>query len=355
MRKLLISVLLCFSAVVYAEQPALKNDAPTVYQVVKGDTLWHITGRFFSNPWLWPKIWAKNPQIANPHWIYPGDEIFLVKVNGQPRLALKRGDAYLKATGSGVGDKVKLLPQMRVANLSPVPTLPVETIAPFLRSSLVIKPGELDKAPYVVGTDDQRLLSAAGQLLYVRGTLPYDEGEWRLYRPGSMLTENLGEKKIAYGQEAKYIATLKLETEAESGDIHKFEVLHVAEEIRSGDRLVKMPADDPYAPFAPSYPADPDVKGRILAVPSGVAYTGRNDIVILNVGEDSALEPGNILQINAAGEQVKDPFTKEVVTLPDSRAGVLMVFKVFDHTSYALVLKAERTLRVGDKVVSPDY
>ncbi|MFP8966974.1 LysM peptidoglycan-binding domain-containing protein [Pokkaliibacter sp. CJK22405] len=353
MRTFFVALLLLLSATAWAEKPTLRDGAPKTYTVVKGDTLWGITGRFFQNPWLWPQLWAKNPQIENPHWIYPGDTIHMVYVNGQPRLVVKRGEAGAKA--SATGSKVKLVPETRVSLLSPIPTLPPEVIGPFLRDNLIIQPGDLDSSPYVLGTDDQRLLSSAGQTLYVRGVLPEEAGEWRLYRPSTLLKEKVNGKDVAFGQEAKYIATLKLDKPAEDSDISTFTVQSIAEEVRIGDRLVKVPANDAYEAFAPAYPMDTELNGHILALASGVAYTGRDDIVILDRGADYDLQRGTILQINAAGETVKDPVSGDPVTLPDSRAGVLLVFKVFDHTSYALVIKAERTLHVGDKVVAPDF
>lgn len=342
-RLLMVALLACWALVVQAETPQLKGDAPQHYTVVKGDTLWHITGRFFSNPWLWPQLWAKNPQIANPHLIYPGDQIHLVKVNGQPRLVLKRGDS-----------NAKLLAQTKVSELIPVPTLPLSTIGPFLRDSLIDDPSTFLQAPYVVGSESKKLLSGPGDLIYVRGPLPYKEREWRLYRPARMLKQELAEdKEVVYGQEGMYIATLRLEQEAEQGDIHAFRVLKVRQEISAGDRLLSVD-ESPYpASFEPGYPSDRYLEGLILAVPEGVAYSGRFDIQILNLGELDGLRAGHILEVRNQGQKVKDPVTNEVLQMPDSRAGMLMVFKTFDRTSYALVLKAEKTIRVGDKVVVP--
>ncbi|WP_177419715.1 LysM peptidoglycan-binding domain-containing protein [endosymbiont of Lamellibrachia barhami] len=69
---------------------------PESYEVVKGDTLWDISARFLHEPWLWPDVWYVNPQIANPHLIYPGDRIVLTYKDGRPILSLQRGSQHLK-------------------------------------------------------------------------------------------------------------------------------------------------------------------------------------------------------------------------------------------------------------------
>ncbi len=84
---------LLFSVSVAAqESPAplnIKPDAPQTYVVVKGDTLWDISALYLDSPWLWPRLWQINPDIDNPHLIYPGDKLSLVWKNGQPMLSLK--------------------------------------------------------------------------------------------------------------------------------------------------------------------------------------------------------------------------------------------------------------------------
>ena len=69
----------------------LKQQHPDRYIVKKGDTLWDIAGMFLNKPWLWPEIWQINPQVANPHLIYPGDELELIYLDGKPRLRMKAG------------------------------------------------------------------------------------------------------------------------------------------------------------------------------------------------------------------------------------------------------------------------
>ena len=78
-----------------ADELQIKEDAPKTHIVVKGDTLWDISAMFLNEPWLWPKLWRLNPDIKNPHLIYPGDELRLVyDENGEPMLV--KGKPALK-------------------------------------------------------------------------------------------------------------------------------------------------------------------------------------------------------------------------------------------------------------------
>jgi len=83
----------------------LRSDAPENYTVVKGDTLWDISGLFLQDPWYWPEIWQVNPQIQNPHLIYPGDVLSLIWVDGQPRIVLNQ-----QSPANSLSPKIRVAP-----------------------------------------------------------------------------------------------------------------------------------------------------------------------------------------------------------------------------------------------------
>ena len=325
----------------------LKPGHPDVYTVVRGDTLWDISGKFLSKPWLWPEIWQINPQIPNPHLIYPGDEIALVYVDGQPRLQLRRGDAgrTVRLTPS---DTVSLQPQIRATPLeSAIPAISLDAIQGFLVQNRVIEREILDAAPYVVQGESERLVLGAGDKIYVRGTLP-DSESFSFVRHGPVYLDP--ETNELLGQEATYIGLGKVTSIEE--DIATLRVSSTREEIQIGDRVMPTEERRVDSTFFPSAP-EGEVRGQIISVFSGVTQVGQYDVVVLNRGEREGMAVGNVLAIYKRGALARDRIANQTIRLPSERAGLLMVFRTFDKLSYGLVLRAERPLAVFDEVRNP--
>lgn len=332
---LLTWVLLSSQAVLALE--GLRHDAPQRYEVVPGDTLWDISARYLHSPWQWPSLWRSNPQVRSPHLIYPGDVLLLGSCEGQPCVTLERGQSI-----------VKLSPQMRtVPEREAITPIPMEVVRAFLREHRVVEPGEpLQELAYVVGGDNQRLISGAGDRLYVRGELP-ERASLGIYRPGEPYIAadgtRLGDELINIG-EARYVSS--------EGDIARVEVLSAYQEVRNNDILLPLEDRELSASFEPRAPLN-DVSGQIVAVPGGVRFIGRLQIVALDLGTQDGLQPGHVLRVDQQGELVTDPRTQELLRLPDTEAGLVMVFRPYDHMSFALVMQASRVLAVGDRVRSP--
>ena len=324
---------------VYATDVALKADHPDEYVVQKGDTLWDISGRFLEKPWLWPEIWHANPQIANPHLIYPGDRLSLVYVDGQARLMLNRGK----------GGTVKLSPEVRSTALDDaIPAIPLEDINAFLSRSRIVGSGELEEAAYVLAGAHGHVVTGAGDELHGRGALPEGERNFGVFRKGqSYIDPETGE---LLGIEAREIGAVKLQSV--EGDVSTFAINRSREEIRGADRLLPVQEQKINATFFPSSP-EKEVNGVIMAVEGGVTQVGRLDVVALNRGTRDGLEAGNVMAIMKRGEVARDPVTNEQVQLPDARAGLLMVFQPYEKMSLALVLNASQPLTVMDKVTNP--
>ena len=142
-----------------AQSQTAKADRPDVYTVRKGDTLWDISGRFLNEPWLWPEIWQANPQIENPHLIYPGDEVSLVFVGGEPRLRLARG----------ARPTIKLSRAVRVSRRgrAGIRRIPLAAIAEWLSRPRVVSEGRLEGAPYVVSVGKEHLVAGGQRRLEV--------------------------------------------------------------------------------------------------------------------------------------------------------------------------------------------
>jgi hypothetical protein len=348
MRKLL-SVLLCTIAVTapaWAHSNSelaryLKPGHPESHTVVRGDTLWDISGRFLSEPWLWPEVWRVNPQIENPHLIYPGDIIRLVYVDGEPVLTLERGDAR------PVSDD-RLSPRVRATPMeSAIPTIDLDAIQGFLVQNRIVSPDELTDAAYVVEGESERIVLGAGDRLYIRGRLP-DERTLNFVRRGPVYVDP--DTREVLGQEATYVGLGHMV--ARNGEIGTMLVNESREEVRIGDRVLPTEERRVETRFFPSAPAR-DVDGQIIAVFGGVTQVGQFDVVVLNRGAREGLESGNVLAIYKRGALARDRIARDMVRLPSERAGVLMVFRVFDKMSYGLVLHTDRALAVNDQVRNP--
>lgn len=343
MKKYLLGILGCAVLalqVMAADPVALRSDHPDEYVVKRGDTLWDISGRFLEKPWLWPEIWQVNPQIANPHLIYPGDRLSLIYVDGRPRLALNRG----------VGGVVKLSPEVRSSALdNAIPAIPLEEINAFLTRSRIVGSVELDAAPYVLAGAGGHVVTGAGDNLYARGgSFPPGERSFGIFRPGKVFVDPVTNEVL--GKEAVEIGAVKM-TDFESG-MATLAVNKSNEEIRAGDRLLPMVEQKITATFFPSAP-ESEISGVILAVEGGVSQIGHLDVVAINRGAREGLKEGNVLEISKRGGMVSDPLTKEMVQLPATRAGLLMIFRTFEKMSYGLILHATQPLAVMDTVANP--
>lgn len=335
----LVSFWLCCVAA-NADDVILQDGHPDHHVVVKGDTLWDISESFLRDPWLWPEVWQVNPQIANPHLIYPGDRINLVYLDGKPRLRVKRGP---------MGNTVKLTPKMRLSTADgAISTIPLEKINAFLSRSRIVQQGELEAAPYALAGGQRHLITGAGDEVYARGEFTEGETVYGIYRRGQVFSDP--DTNELLGLEATDIGTGKL-TELER-DLGTLSITRSNEEIRNKDRLLPYKERKITATFQPSSP-DSEIDGYIVAVEGGVTQIGFMDIVILNKGDRDGLKEGNVLAIDRAGEVVRDPVQNDLVRLPDVRAGLLMVFRTYEKMSYGLVLRATQPLAVMDRIHNP--
>lgn len=342
MRKLLLglSAMLMLGMQVAMAQPELKTGHPDQYTVVKGDTLWGISSRFLDSPWLWPEIWHANPQVENPHLIYPGDVLGLVYVKGLPKVTtIKRNPN---------GGVIKLSPQARATPLTTaIPAIPLDAISQFLNESRIVDREELEAAPYVLVGKGDHILTGAGDDLFARG----DVGDYKsmgIFRSNKTYVDP--ETNEFLGLEAKSIAKAKVK--AINGEVVTLNVQRSSSEILQGDRL--LPTDDRTinSMFHPSEP-EGEVNGYMIDVVDGVSQIGQYAVVVINKGERDGVKEGNVLAVYKKGGIVQDPYTKEKIELPADRAGVLMVFRTFEKMSYGLVLKALRPLSLMDEVRNP--
>ncbi len=341
MRKSLLALLLLAAGGLAQADVQLKAGHPENYTVVKGDTLWDISGRFLSQPWKWPELWHVNPQIKNPNLIYPGDTLSLTYVNGQPRLTLNRGESR---------GTIKLSPQVRSTPMAEaIPTIPLEVINAFLFNNRIVdSEADFTAAPYVLAGGGESVVMGAGQKIYARGAFADQQPSYGIFRQGKTYTDPVSKEFL--GINANVIGNADM-LSSEDG-ITTLGVTRSNEEVRIGDRFFPTEERAVNSTFMPREPAS-QVDGLIIDVPRGVTQIGLLDVVTINKGKRDGMAEGTVLAIMKTGETVRDRVTGQQVKVPDERSGLLMVFRAYDKISYGLVLTASRDLALMDKVTNP--
>ena len=349
----------------------LAPNAPDTYTVKRGDTLWGISGMFLKSPWRWPELWGMNKeQVRNPHRIYPGQVLTLEKLDGMARLRMGPVPEGMPT------ETVRVSPRTRINSLPDpgIPTLPAGVIEPFLNEALIVEEGALDLAPRIVAAPEDRVLIANGDRAYVRGRTgtPLVERDprmidtYRVFRNATPLKDPVTGAVLGY--EAHYLGAAELvrgesiqEVLAANGTMvptivpATIDVVRNKEEIRVGDRLMPEPPR-PMLSYVPRAPAQPTEASIVSVYGNAVKFAGQSQVVTISRGAADGIENGHVLAILRAGARVDDRSNmreRAPLQLPDERNGLLMVFRTFEHLSYALILEITDVVKVGDKVVNP--
>ncbi len=325
----------------------VKKTAPVRYVVKKGDTLWSISAHFFSNPWLWPEVWYENHYIADPHLIYPGDVI-----------TLKGGALTVSRNGTVVKSTLpfrQLKPRITRTPLSKaVPTIPYDEISDLLSKPRVMTAEDYDKAPYVLRSVNGQMLAAAPDSVYVRGTKLKDANtgaDYAVVRKEKPLYDP--NNRTLLGYEVLYMGQGRLM------DTHDPAILKLTastQEITPGNRLVAVDSGTVPAQF-PLLTPKSAINGQIIDVIGGLGEVGQYQVVVLDRGSKDQLEMGDVLGIEKTGKKINDPYAQgnmhHEVELPNQHVGELVVFRVFDRVSFALVMHATHPVSIGDTVTNP--
>lgn len=314
----------------------LNPDHPERYVVKKGDTLWDISAMFLRDPWYWPEIWQVNPQVENPHLIYPGDVLILVYIDGKPQIRMERG-----------GDTDRLSPQIRSEDLNEaIRTIPLSAIGAFLSKGAVLSNEQIKRLPHVTAIRDGHLVAGSGNDVYVRGNIEAEQG-YSIIHIGDPLIDPDDGARVGY--QGIFTGEGSI---TRGGDPATLRITRSKRETLTGDRLLQQDFDIPLQ-FVPRSP-ERDVDGRIIYVAGGVALIGQYQVVVMNRGSKHGLEAGHVLTVWQAGETVRDRQAGGMVLLPDESAGTVMVFKTYDRISYGLIMEATSEMHILDKVKNPN-
>jgi nucleoid-associated protein YgaU len=370
-----------------AEQAAIKGvpvaelapNAPQNYTVKAGDTLWAVSKLFLQNPWRWPELWGMNhTDIANPHLIYPGQQLVLIRDHGQAVLKVAQVAQDTQVAGAATGDvqasdlpSVRVSPRVRSESLSEsaLPALRSSAIEPFLAEPLIVTEAEFEAAPRIVSAQEGRVLLTRGDRAYARSStaspVQAQDALMRVFRSITPITapgkgEVLGYEAL-YAGKARVVrpesTTTVTDADGKSTSAivpATLDIVSAKEEIRVGDRLLPEPPRQisTYVPHAPAA----ELNGTIVSVyGSAVSNAAQNQVVVINRGKAQGVDPGTVLAILKDGAQMvdkQDP-NRSLLKLPDERIGLLMVFRTFEQLSYALILEITDGVRVGDRLASP--
>ncbi len=371
----------------------LKTSAPKSYVVKKHDTLWGIAARFLQDPWIWPQIWDANPQIKNPHLIYPGDVITLIYVAGEAKLHVERPNKITPAPAQQIAPKSQIEESDLAENTAPVPSqnapedivreetgkktsegLKVVKLSPRIRyqeqaqpikaveasaiQSFIIKPriltkDQYEKLPYIVGNYEGRMISSIGNEVYARGLDNHNEYRYSIYHKGKTFVDP--ENQDILGYEAIYAGNAKV---IKFGDPSTLLITSSTREILNGDRLMTADRSKVTHNLIPSI-SEIDFDGRIVALYDALTQSAQNQVVVINLGKRDGVEIGNVLSINRYGGSIVDRFeqtgdeTQKNITVPDVRSGIMIVFKVFERVSYGLIMQSKRAIHINDAVSTP--
>ncbi|EJL7001398.1 LysM peptidoglycan-binding domain-containing protein [Vibrio cholerae] len=320
---------------------ALKPNAPTTYTVVKGDTLWDISALYLDSPWLWPRLWQVNPDIDNPHLIYPGDKLTLFWRDGQPVLSLK--------------PMRKLSPQVRVLEKQAVPTVQEGLVLPYLQSDRLVAKTALQGSVRVIGSSEDRQYLTKQDQLYISGV--HSEKKWGIYR-----------EVAQYQRDDEVMVALRLVAVGElamtGGNFSGLSLQEQNQEILAND--IALPEIDLEerqlsTTFYPQ-PAPAGSEARILGSLEGSQYAGQNQVVVIDQGRSDGVAQGSMFELYQAAVQAnakpdrsafRPQRSNSDVQLPSVKVGALMVIRPYERFSLALITDSSAPISAEVVALSP--
>jgi len=367
LKKIILTLSLCACSLnLLAGELKINDTAPKTHVVVKGDTLWDISALFLEQPWLWPKLWRLNPEINNPHLIYPGDIIKLIfDENGEPMLVLEpaKGKANFKWSPK-IRQKSKKDTAIRL--------LPLEVIAPLIKYDHLFSEEELEELPYIIGSDEGYKSSINGFKVYVNKALDIAK-TYAIYNKGKEIIDPETSNSLGF-----YVALVATGQALRTGNNSENEpatlkISTAKREIRSGDFVVPVHEGQMFPSVFTMKAADKSLRGAIIKASSNGREFGKLEVVIINRGKEHQVTIGDVMAIKRLSPGVVDTSTGPEYTIetsrwnrlltsydgsdykmPEETLGELMIFKVYQQASMGLILRTEKPARLQDVVTTPE-
>ncbi|MGB1200036.1 MAG: LysM peptidoglycan-binding domain-containing protein [Cognaticolwellia aestuarii] len=360
-----------------ADELQINEAAPDTYIVEKGDTLWDISSLFLEQPWLWPKLWRLNPEISNPHLIYPGDVLRLVyDEQGEPQLIVEKTpepivEEVIPEPVVREKPTIRLSPKIRKnVKEAPISTLPLHIIAPYIQYDSLLTQEQIDKQPYVIGSDEGHKSSLDGFKLYVTDNLELGKS-YAIYQKGDVVIDPETELPLGYNIKLAGVGQAIRQGDMDNRRPGTLLVNSAKREIRSGNFVMPLNEGQLLPSVFTMKKADETVKGQIVNSSSDGREFGKLEVVMINRGAKHNLEAGDIMLIKRTSPAVVETregpkYMKEAsqwdrllagdeseYDMPAEELGQIMVFKVYEKASMALILKTTKPARLLDIVAAP--
>lgn len=322
------------------EQNEGQVEEGSVHRVVEGDTLWDITGRYVGNPFHWPRVWSYNPEIENPHWIFPGDRV---------RLGPTTTPMVPVATEEEPIFEDEVLPE--VPEVAVVGKIGYQKPARRFRTDGIITRRALEASGRITNSFEEKALLAEGDRVYLEWPekRALQTGEtYVVFRPEGRIYHPVTEAFM--GHFTRILGTVQV-VEVSPYRKHVIAVVRKSfEEIERGDRI--GPSVRELDRPVEHRPNQRNLVGRIAATMNeGVREVGQDQIVFLDRGRAHGVEVGNHFQVVRAGDGLELSDDDLVSNLPSETLAELLVLEVHEQTSAAMVVGSRREVHVGDRVV----
>jgi hypothetical protein len=326
--------------------------APSTHVVQKGETLWAICDEAFQNPYQWPRIWSYNPQIQNPHWIYPNEQIrlkqgvALTSAAAQPQLTTP-----VDANGVAISG-----PEQRVAP---------DTV--FLRDTGYVNDDETVNWGSIVGSPQDHMYLSDFDQVYVRIGPGHD------VKLGQELTVYRPVRPVGKGTAISIQGTLRVDDWNPETRIARAQVVETIDAIERGARVGPIPRRFAVVPPKRN---DADVTAHVAIASQPHVFFGQNQVVFIDQGSDAGLKLGNRLFVVRHGDawrqsMVTDQTARRIVgeredpavventprmrnegALPEEVVAELRVVAVQKATATCMVTRASREVEQNDVAVA---
>ena len=310
--------------------PDFVGTPPDEYLVRKGDTLWDLCGRYMGDPWSWPKVWAMNPSITNPHWIFPGDRLRFG--SGGPKVAA------VPAKGKG--------PRLTIARSGPSMGRTM-----LLRTNGFVTTKELAGSSKLIGSREEKVLLTVHDQIYVEfpADKPLKVGErYTIYRPKYAIKHPVGGAVV--GNIVEIVGEVQIE-QITQGRIARGTILEALDSIERGHRVGQLirqirPVD--------RRPNKLQLEGYILGMIRMGEMIGSTELIFVDKGRKQGVLEGNLFYVIRRGDGNR-PMMERVGADQDNRfpkevVAEILVVEVRDETSVGWVTRATREIKAGDRL-----